>query len=98
MAFLAGCAVERPPEVPANAIVATSGQDHLSYSVSSHGTIWVYDVNGNKILYSGKVDDGQVVVVDTTAHDITIDGRVVVNKDVDHGPTYRVFFQATDRD
>ncbi len=90
-----GCAAEHPSLVPATAQVVTSGQRQLSYTAPHDGMVYVYNVDNDKLLYSGPVKEGQAVVVDRQANRIMLDGRVLMNKDLGTG-TMKVYFDRKD--
>jgi hypothetical protein len=91
LAILGGCAADPLSNVPANATIASSGNDHLSYSAPSDGRIWVYDVTNDRIDYSGPLSMNEAVAVDPKSNTVTINGRVVsdtLKQDAQH----RVYF------
>ena len=92
LAILSGCATDRSSNIPSNAIVASSGNDHLSYTAPSFGTIWVYDVTNDRIDYSGPVSINEAVSVDPKTNTITIDSRVVADK-LTQGAQHRIYFE-----
>jgi hypothetical protein len=91
LAIFSGCAVDRLSNIPSNATIASSGNDHLSYTAPSYGTIWVYDVSNDRIDYSGPVSMNEAVTVDPSANSVTINGRIVADK-VDQGAQHRIYF------
>jgi hypothetical protein len=100
LALMAGCASDdRRTEIPTNATLATSGNSKLSYAAPTDGTIWVYDVNKDAILYSGPVARGDAVVVDPDLNLITVGGHTVAEKTLPAGGGMtRVFFQPVNPD
>jgi hypothetical protein len=86
-----GCAAERPPQVPTQAISATAGNQRLVYTAEQDGTVWVSDKDSNNILYSGRVSRGDNIVIDPTGGQILVNDQVVLNKDVNHD-NHTVFF------
>jgi len=92
--LLAGCEADRVNNIPAGAMLSASGNAQLSYTAPSDGTIWVYDVNNDRIDYSGAVLANQSVVLDPTSRQITVDGRIVNDKGLDGGAQHRIYFQA----
>ncbi|MGA3067865.1 MAG: hypothetical protein ABSF29_13560 [Tepidisphaeraceae bacterium] len=91
LALLSACAADRMSNIPGNATVASSGNDHLSYTAPSYGTIWVYDVSNDRIDYSGPVSMNEAVSVDPGSNSVTVNGRIVADK-VDQGAQHRIYF------
>lgn len=91
LAILSGCATDAFSNIPGNATVASSGNDHLSYTASTFGRIWVYDATNDRIDYSGPLRINQAVSVDPKSNSVTIDGRVVADK-LTQGAQHRIYF------
>jgi hypothetical protein len=91
MAVLGGCATDAFSNIPGNATVASSGNDHLSYTAPSFGRIWVYDATNDRIDYSGPISMNQAVKVDPGSNTIRIDDRVVADK-LTQGAQHRIYF------
>lgn len=88
-----GCMSERPPDIPANAQIASSGNDRLTYTAPTDGRIWVFDTANDRIDYAGPVHANQSLVVDPKANQITIDGQVREEKTLASGAEHKIFFQ-----
>jgi hypothetical protein len=89
----AGCAAERPEEVPGDAIEVSAGSRALSYRAPSDGRIWVIDSDDdNKVIYSGKIDRGDEIRVDMDRNRISLDGDTVFEKDLRSGNQHRIYF------
>jgi hypothetical protein len=93
LAVLTGCEADRMNNIPANATLASSGDDKLSYTAGSDGTIWVYDVSNDRIDYSGTIAMNESVTVDPHTKTVTVNGRVVMDK-LDGSAKHRVYFVA----
>jgi hypothetical protein len=93
LSVLSGCASDRMSNIPDNAIIASSGNDRLSYTAPSYGTIWVYDVNNDRIDYSGPVAPNDSVAVDPGVTSVTVNGRVVTDK-LNKDSKHRIYFVA----
>ena len=93
LTMMSGCAVDSMMNIPPNATVASSGNDHLSYTAPSHGRIWIYDVTNDRIDYSGPLATNQAVTVDPNTNSVTIDGRVVSDT-LRPGAQHRIYFVA----
>jgi hypothetical protein len=92
LAFV-GCANERPMEVPANARMTTEGNGKLTLMAPEDGTVYVYDVPADRIVYSGKVEKGQTLSLDPDKDQVMLNGRVVTERVLDRGHMHRIFFQ-----
>ena len=77
--FLGGCAMDQMSNIPANATMASSGDDRLAFTAPSDGTVWIYDVSRDRIVYSGQVWMNQTVSVNPDNSTINIGGRVVMD-------------------
>ncbi len=93
LALLSGCAMDQLSNIPGNAIVASSGNEHLSYTAPSDGRIWVYDVTNDRIDYSGLVSMNDAIIVDPNSRSVSIDGRIVNDK-VNSSAQHRIYFLA----
>lgn len=88
-----GCAHERPMEVPANARLTNEGNGKLTMMAPEDGTVYVYDVPADRIVYSGKVEKGQTVALDPDKDQVMINGHVATERVLDRGHQHRIFFQ-----
>jgi hypothetical protein len=88
-----GCA-DRNSAVPISATLRAEGNgDKVSAAADpGGGTAYVYDATDNKLVWSGEVHSGQTVAVSARDDNITVDGRVVHQKDIHPGHKYRIFF------
>ena len=93
MLVLAGCESDRMANIPPGAAVMASGNSQVTYTATQPGTFWVYDVNNDRIVYSGSLAGNQNVLVDPSANQITVDGRVVFDKGLNGGDQLRIYFQ-----
>ena len=91
LAILSGCATDRSSNIPANATVASSGNDHLSYTAPSYGRIWAYDVTNDRIDYSGPIAMNEEVKVEPSTFSVKINDRVVADK-LAQGAQHRIYF------
>jgi hypothetical protein len=96
-ALFFGCQTDRVNNIPPSAMLASSGNAQLTYTAQSDGTVWVYDVNNDRIDYSGPLMANQSIVVDSTTRQITVDGRIVSDKTLNSGAQHRIYFQPITR-
>lgn len=87
-----GCSHERHEEIPTTAMMAVEGDERLSYTAPHDGKVYVYDVNDDRMLYSGDVKEGDAVTVDPEKSLILIEGRTAMEDGVRDGHRHRVFF------
>jgi hypothetical protein len=95
LAIFGGCQEDRVNNIPAGATLSTSGNAQLTYTAAMDGTIWVYDVNNDRIDYSGPLAANQSLVVNPDTKEITVDTRVVSDKTMSSGAQHRIYFLAT---
>lgn len=94
MLLLTACAMDRRTDIPANASVASSGDDRLTYTPATDGTIWVVEAPHDTMVYSGLVRANASVVVDPKDNVITVDGRTVYDKGLTQDTMHRIYFQS----
>ena len=64
--------------------------NELAIRPSSDGTVYILS-EGNDLLYSGRIDEGQRFLFDRRTGLATIDGRTVFSRDLPGTQKYRVF-------
>lgn len=96
-AFLltAGCEIE-PQAVPPDATIVSQGSDDLTFTAPRDGTIYVYEKNSDRLLYSGKVEAGDVVHLDRQRQRLAIDNQTVFEKDLDGVGDHIIRFSPND--
>ncbi len=87
-----GCTVDRPDEVPADALMVTEGEKTLAYRAPENGRVYVYDVDGQRIIYSGDIARGDTIRLDSDKDRISIDDRTVFEKGLKWNHRHRIFF------
>jgi hypothetical protein len=92
MAVFAGCEQDRVSNIPASATLYTSGNAQLAYTAVADGQVWVYDVNNDRIDYSGPIGANQSITVDPDSRKVTLDGRIVSDKSMSSGAQHRIYF------
>lgn len=91
--LIAGCAVDRPSDVPASAQRVAEGNDRLEYQTGRAGTLYVYDVQSERMVYSGRVVAGDRLVVEPRHGRIRFNGRNALEGGLVAGDDYRIFFR-----
>jgi len=94
LSIFGGCQEDRVNNIPAGATLSSSGNAQITYTATMDGTVWVYDVNNDRIDYSGPLLSNQSLVVNPDTKQITIDSRVVSDKAMNAGAQHRVYFLA----
>jgi len=92
MGLVGGCAADRPQQVPADAMVKTQGNDRLVYTADQPGNVWVAEKASNKIVYSGRLNTGDRLALDSKHNLLTVNDRAVVTKELPR-QDYKVFFE-----
>jgi hypothetical protein len=92
LGLVGGCASERPHLVPDSAVMKAQGNDRVVFTADQPGNVWVTDKDVNKIVYSGRLNTGDRVVLDSKHNLLTVNDRAVVTKELPRRD-YRVYFE-----
>ena len=93
LALLSGCMHERHEAIPVDAALQTEGQRELTFRATEPGTVYVYNRNDDKMVYSGEMRGGETLAIDPTQDRVTLGGRTVLDKGLDRNDTLRIFFK-----
>jgi hypothetical protein len=90
----AGCAKDRPESVPADArsVAKQGGTQPVNFTAPRDGTVYVYDRTSQKMLYSGRVRQGETLELDPMRNKVRLEGRVVMEKNLRDLNQYQVWF------
>ena len=91
-----GCA-ERHKAIPDSARLVAEDQGRVEFVAPSDGEVYVEDNSADKLLYSGKIDEGERLEVDPKKDRLTIDGRMVRDQRIRDLNSFRVFFKPDPR-
>ena len=91
-----GCA-ERHNSIPSSARLVAEDQGRSDFVAPSDGDVFVEDRSANKLLYSGKINEGERLRVDPMDDKLTINGQVVRDQRIRDLNNIRVFFRADPR-
>ena len=93
-AVVGGCAPERPESVPADAksVAKQTGSNPLNFTAPDDGTVYIYDRSQQKMVYSGRVREGETLEIDPKRDNIRLEGRVVLEKQLRDLHQYQVWF------
>jgi hypothetical protein len=95
---LGGCAHDHPSDIPVTAQEIGEAKESVFYNAPHDGTVYVYDDTANKMVYSGKLDKGQMIKVDAKENKVLVDGRTAVKTDLVNDHRYRIYFDRDERD
>lgn len=87
-----GCQ-DQPMSVPPDARPVVEGNKLIQYRAPGSGDIYVYNVTDKSLVYSGRVESDDLLVVDPSVDRISVDGQVVSEQDLDQGDQYRISFK-----
>ena len=92
---LTGCAANNGGNVPSAAVLAASGNGELTATAPDDGTVYLYDKDSDRLVYSSPILKGQTFSVDKAGDRLLIDGKVVQDKtsDIDH--MHRILFETS---
>ena len=68
------------------------GNQEVTYTPDRDGTIYVYDVEADEVVYDGRVRRGEVFLIDPDDNKATIDGRTVLREDLKSSHRFRIYF------
>jgi hypothetical protein len=91
--FLAGCTATGKNAIPSGADRVASGEGPIDYRAQRNGDIWVYDANTKKMVYTGPVNDGDRVRVNTGSNQILVGGRTVSERPLAGDHKYEIYFR-----
>ncbi len=72
-----------------------SGNGMVHYTAPDAGTVYVFDHNAQRLMWSGPVMKGQTVDIDTQRNQIRASGRVVADKLMSGANRHDIFFEAS---
>ena len=87
-----GCENQHPMNIPSSAMISTQGNGVVSSTAQHDGMVYVYDVNADKLDYSGKVMAGDAISVNTDQNTIMINAQTVQSKTLNTGNKHRIYF------
>jgi hypothetical protein len=90
--LIAGCENDHPANIPPDAMLSSEGNGLLTQTAARDGTVYIYDVNADRVVYSGAVAKGQVVTINTDQNKITIDGQVRADRILNQWNKHRIYF------
>lgn len=95
---VSGCMSNRHEEIPSTALMAAEGDERLAFAAQDNGKVYVYDVNDDRMIYSGTVSEGDEVILDPEHDQLTVDGRTALEDGIRRGNRHQIFFEAREPD
>jgi hypothetical protein len=93
---LSGCMEDRDAAIPPAAMLRAQGDGHMvSATSASHGFAYVEDFTDHKLLWSGEVHADEMIAVDADHDQLTVGGRVVLDKNVHGDHKYKIYIDTT---
>jgi hypothetical protein len=77
--------------IPAGAVEGGHGTTDVTFVTGNAGTIYVYDRTWKTVIYSAKVEQGQRLHVNTFDGQVTLDGRVVVQRPLGENDEFSIY-------
>ena len=91
--MVTGCAADRHEDIPKSAPMVAKGEKDLTWQAPSQGDVYVYDQTEGKMLYSGRVEQGDTLAIDAMEDRILLDGRTVMDKQIRDHNEIEIFFR-----
>jgi len=88
-----GCAPDRHADIPPTATEIGEGRESVFYNAPQDGTVYVYNATSGEMVYSGKLEQGQMVKVDAKENKVLIDETTAVEKDLIDSHRYKIYFE-----
>jgi len=95
-AGLQGCAsANRPDSVPAHAMILSEGKgaDTVAAASPHDGMVYITDSTDNKLVYSGKVEQGDSIQVNASTDKVLINDRVATDSGLPDSDHYKIYFE-----
>lgn len=91
--FVGGCA-NTHRDMPGNAQLLTQGQENVSATAPSAGTLYVYDDSSNKNIYTTRVIKGDNVSLDAQTNKVKFNNNTAIeNKNLSRSHNYQIYFE-----
>jgi hypothetical protein len=91
--FAVGCAGERHESIPPSAKLMVKDAGNVSFAAPDDGMVYVYDRSSGKMLYSGRIREGENLNIAAMDDEIRLNGRVVMDEQIRDNDELRVFFR-----
>jgi hypothetical protein len=88
-----GCAGERHEDIPPSARLMVKDSGNVSFAAPDDGMVYVYDRSSGKMLYSGRIREGENLSIDAMDDQIRLNGQIVMDEQIRDNDELRVFFR-----
>jgi len=96
--FLAvGCASDRHDAIPQSANLVANDTGKIDFVAPNDGEVFLEDRTANKLVYSGKMQQGERLTVEPHKDRVMVDGRTVQDQKIRDLDNLRVFFRPDPR-
>ncbi len=92
-----GCASSRE-DIPGSARMVAEGNERLTYQVPRGGTVYIYDDDADKLVYTGEVDRDETITIDSEDDRLMIGSRRATEYDLDPDHRMQIYFEEDLRD
>jgi hypothetical protein len=90
---IVGCAKdERHAEIPPTAAEVSIGSHEVAATATRDSDVYIYDATSGKMVYTGRVNRGQMVKVEAERNRVTLDGQTLTERDLNDTHRYKIFF------
>ena len=93
--FLPGCGSDMPTQIPSDASLKSEGQGRLTFTAPDDGMVYLYDAHSDRLMYSGKVNRGQVLSVDVDNDRLMLDNKMLMEERLPRANERRIYFEPT---
>lgn len=90
--FVAGCASNRPEQVPATATVVAEGDRRLTFEAPADGRVYVWDSDRDRLIYTGNINRNQVLSIDPEHDRVMLDSLPATEHDLDRGNRLQIYY------
>jgi hypothetical protein len=79
-------------KIPSGARILDQGKGSLTARTRAPGTIYLYDVDDQRVVWSGRVHSGQDFSVDLDKDRAVLDSEPVYRQNLERTHTHRIYF------
>jgi hypothetical protein len=98
MLLVVGCAANRHKDIPPSARLMTEDRaSNIDFVAPADGEVFVEDRTANKLLYSGRLNEGERLSIEPVKDRVAVNGRTVRDQKIRDLDKVRVFFQPEPR-
>ncbi|MDB5288787.1 MAG: hypothetical protein JWL69_28 [Phycisphaerales bacterium] len=89
--------IQRDIPTRAQEVRTVSGRDSVTYRPDRNGTLYVWDADENRLIWSGRIDRNQRFTLDPSGNIVSLDGQRVVDRSMSPQHSYKLYFDDTGR-